>query len=87
MQSRKVWKMLETDQFSNVCKDRFDEIISRFDTLDNRLFHDNGVKSIQSRINDNTLWCSVMKWFTVTMSGGFFLGLIGLAFWIARKIV
>ena len=68
------------------CDQRFDEIIERLDKFEKRLFHDNGNKSMQSRINDNTLWCSVIKWFTITCAGGVLLGLVGFIFFVAQQI-
>ena len=77
--------MIEKEQYEAVCKDRFDEIITQLETLNKRLFKDNGSKSLQSRINDNAIWCSIIKWFTITVSGGFLLGVIGLLFFLIKN--
>lgn len=79
--------MNESDQYEKVCKDRFDMICDKLDEqneslsgLCSRLFEDNGRKSLQTKINENALWCQVIKWFTITMAGGVLLGFVMLLF-------
>lgn len=46
--------MKEAEQYTQICKDRFDGIESKLDDIIDRLFLDNGNKCLQSKINDNT---------------------------------
>lgn len=46
----------ENTQFNNVCKGLFDEIKNTLKSIDDRLFHDNGNRSYQSRFNDIETW-------------------------------
>jgi len=48
--------MQEQDQYTNVCKEQFDRIVAAIQDLDNRLFRDNGCKSIQTKINQVEAW-------------------------------
>ena len=73
--------MPDSQQYDSVCRERFDEIIDKLDEMNHKLYVDNGTKSLQSKVNESEFWCSVMKWFTVTVSGGVLLGFVGLIFW------
>lgn len=46
----------ELSQYNNVCKDRFDDIMKALKALEDRLFHDNGSKSVQSKLNTVIEW-------------------------------
>ena len=53
---------MSTDQYEAVCKERFDEINAKLDTLHNRLFVDNGSPSMQSRLNRNERIIKALLW-------------------------
>lgn len=71
------------EQYEKVCAPHFEEIrlaIGRFDScltdVKERLFIDNGRKSLQSRVNDNARW---VKWLIGIFSALFLLLMGGLA--------
>jgi len=83
--------MNEQEQYSAVCKDRFDNIETKCDAitdeiigLKHQMFQDNGNKSWQTRINENSLWSSVVKWTTITFSSSIVIGGVGLVFWLLK---
>jgi len=89
--------MTEQQQYEKICSPAFSKLFLRLDSIDEkmakisriekRLFEDNGVKSIQTKINENTLWCSAMKWFVITTSSGFILGIISMAFLAVKMLM
>ena len=86
--------MPDSQQYDSVCRERFDEIIDKldkmnmkYDEMNKKLYYDNGSKSLQSRVNESEFWCSVMKWFTVTISAGVLLGFVGLLFWGLQELI
>jgi hypothetical protein len=44
------------EQFTNVCNKMFQKLFDKLDGIDNRLFHDNGVKSVQTKLNEQEIW-------------------------------
>lgn len=64
---------------------KIDEVHRCLKDLSGRLFEDNGTKSLQTRINENAIWCSVIKWLTITISAAFIIQLIGLAVYLIYK--
>jgi hypothetical protein len=48
--------MTPEEQFSNVCNKMFEKLFTKLDDIDNRLFHDNGNESLQSKINRFGQW-------------------------------
>ncbi len=68
------------DQYDNICKERFDEILTAVHEIQNRLWKDNGKESIQSTINRHDKW---IKW----VAGGMTIistGLFGVALWVLK---
>jgi len=45
--------MKESEQYTQVCKDRFDGIEGKLDDIIDRLFLDNGNECLQSKVNNN----------------------------------
>ncbi len=46
----------EKEQFKEVCNPMFAKLFDKLDSIDKRLFHDNGTESLQSKINRVSLW-------------------------------
>lgn len=44
---------MSNEQYQEICKERFDEIIEKIDSLDKKLFHDNGNECLQTKINSH----------------------------------
>ena len=79
--------MNEDEQYKGTRRNRLDEILEELKDLKKKLFEDNGGKSLQSRINENALWCHVIKWLVISLSTGVLLGFIGLLFWVIKMKV
>jgi len=47
---------MSIEQYNSVCKEQFEGIRESIQSIDNRLFHDNGTKSVQTRINELATW-------------------------------
>lgn len=77
--------MTEEQQYEKICKNEFAEIKEAIACLDEKLFKNNGGKCLQSRVDENAIWCSVIKWFTITLSSGILLGFVGLLFWLIKS--
>lgn len=72
--------MADQDQYDNVCKDRFDEILGKQDKLYNKLFLDNGAECLQSKINRHDGWIKRVMW----VIGCVATFLIGLSYVVLR---
>lgn len=79
--------MDEEERYDQVCEPKFDLILSKLDNLNKRLVEDNGSKSVQTRISENAIWCSVIKWFTITVTGAFLVGIIATLFFLIRYMI
>ena len=76
--------MDEQHQYDKVCQPNFKELFDKLDEMNTKLFEDNGHKSVQTKINENALWCSVIKWFTITISCSMIMSLMGLIVWLIK---
>ena len=52
--------MNETDQYQNICRNRFDRLDEKLDRLNDHLFEDNGDDCLQSRINKNSYFIKLL---------------------------
>lgn len=84
--------MQESERYTEICEPKFAELLREIKatnqqlvTLNHKLFIDNGTKSVMSRIKDMETWTAVVKWFTITTSGGFILAMIGLIFYLIQQ--
>lgn len=88
--------------FGNIDKifARFDRVIEKITDLSDKIYKDNGLKSISTRISEaewereqikkqleDNPWLKVMKWTTVTLASGIVLGFLSLLFWVARDLI
>ena len=69
------------DQYSTICKDRFDEIVQKLDKLNDKLFIDNGGDSLQTQINKNKNWIKSVTGFLTAIG----LGLFSMAYWLIKS--
>lgn len=76
--------MDEQNQYETICRGRFDQIIERLDMLNNRLYVDNGGKSIVSRIIHNETWCNVIKWLTITFAASVIVSAVGIFSYLVK---
>ena len=72
--------MAEQEQYTNVCKERFDEIMAKLHSLDRKLFKDNGIECVQSKINRHDRWIKGV----VAVGAVISTGLFGVALWILK---
>ncbi len=67
--------MTEKDQYNNVCKEEFHEIKALLNSINKKLFVDNGVECIQSKINRHDKFLQILSYVIgvifVTMVGVF----------------
>lgn len=54
---------MRNEQYESICKDKFNEVLeeikqntNRTNEIFDRLFKDNGSKSVQTRLNDHQIW-------------------------------
>jgi len=50
------------NQYAKYCKDKFTDVILKLDSLNNRLFVDNGTECLQSKINRHDKLLTTMTW-------------------------
>jgi len=54
--NNKAKNNMSSEQYDNVCKEEFQKITKGIQELNKRLYQDNGVKSIQTKINELENW-------------------------------
>ena len=54
--NNKAKNNMSSEQYDNVCKEEFQKITKGIQELNKRLYQDNGVKSIQTKINELESW-------------------------------
>lgn len=68
------------DQYNNVCKAQFAEILNEMRGIGRRLFKDNGNICLQTKIDRNTRWIHGFA-AVLTVVG---LGIFGLLLWVIK---
>jgi hypothetical protein len=79
--------MDEQQQYDKICQPAFQRLFEKMEGIEKRLWEDNGHKSLQTRINENAVWCQVIKWITITLASGVLLGFISLLFWVVKTAI
>ena len=60
------------------CNHRHEELMSALNRLSDRLYRDNGHKSIQSCLNDHERILRVLIWVVTVAGGAFIVGAVGI---------
>lgn len=70
-------------------EEALDRIEIKLNSIEQRLFHDNGKECLQSKINRHDIWIrkfdSKMKTICITLLGSG--GVAGFVFWVAKRLL
>lgn len=66
--------MTDKDQYNNVCKEEFHEIKDLLNSINKKLFIDNGVECIQSKINRHDKFLQIFSY----ILGVIFVSMVGM---------
>jgi len=71
---------MTTDDLHEIVKDKFECLFEKLDSLNNRLFFDNGGESMQSKINRHDRWIKVIT----GILGAIGLTTLGILGWVIK---
>lgn len=72
--------------------DRIDAIFEKLDSMDKRLFHDNGGECLQTKINRHDDWIkaqkSIQRWLVTLVAGALILSCLNMITnWTSKKLI